>query len=90
MLNGILEAVEERILELVNEKYINWCTKRKQGSKPEEDIRDVWGIMKRSNLHVIWIPEGEEMIVTMLEYQGTSWGFSKTDEIHQIMNPKTF
>lgn len=70
-LNSILEAVEQRILELVSEEFINLCTKRKQGSKLEEDIRDMWGIMRRSNLHVIWIPEGEEMTVTILEYQGT-------------------
>jgi len=32
----------------------------------------MWGIMKRSNLHVIWIPEGEEMTVTILKNKGTS------------------
>ena len=34
--------------------------KKKRRKRTKENIRDLWGNIKRTNIHIIGVPEGEE------------------------------
>ena len=34
--------------------------KKKKSEKNEESLRDLWDNIKRNNIHIIGVPEGEE------------------------------
>lgn len=77
-----MNTVEHRISKrnYSVEKYPNWRT------EPEECIRHMWDIFKRSNTNIIGVSEEEKKMSPVQIKVG--WKFSKSDKKQQHTNAR--
>ena len=73
-MNNTLEGINSRITEVIEaEEQINDLedrmveitaseqnTQKRMEKKKEDSLRDLWDNIKRTNIHIIGVPEGEE------------------------------
>ena len=73
-MNNTLEGINSRITEVIEaEEQINDLedriveitaseqnTQKRMKKKKEDSLRDLWDNIKRTNIHIIGVPEGEE------------------------------
>ena len=62
-INSRITKAEEQINDLEDRKVGITATEQntEKGMKRNEDsLRDLWDNMKCSNIHIIWVPEGEQ------------------------------
>ena len=53
--------IRSMIWNIRNQKTTNQNNRKKKESKKNEDsINSLWDNFKRSNIYIIWVPEGEE------------------------------
>ena len=60
--NSRIQEAEERISEVEDrlEEIMNAEQKREKRLKTNESLRELWDNVKRTNIHIIGVPEGEE------------------------------
>ena len=62
-INSRITEAEERISELEDrmvEFTVAYQNKEKRKKRNEDSLRDLWDNIKRNNIHIIGVPEGEE------------------------------
>ena len=62
-INSRITEAEERISDLENRMVEFPATeqnKKKRMKRNEDSLRDLWDNIKRTNIFIIWVPEGEQ------------------------------
>ena len=56
-----MEWIKQKIKSMIwNIRKQKTTTQNKKSPKNEDSISSLWDNFKRSNIHLIWVPEGEE------------------------------
>ena len=62
-INSRITEVEEQISDL-EDRMVEFTAaeqnKEKRMKRNEDSLRDLWDNIKHNNIHIIWVPEGEE------------------------------
>ena len=60
-MNSRLDDTEVWISELEDRVVkITEAEQKKEKKRNEDSLRDLWDNIKHTNIHVVWVPEGEE------------------------------
>ena len=60
-MNSRLDDTEVWISELEDRVVkITEAEQKKEKKRNEDSLRDLWDNIKQTNIHVVWVPEGEE------------------------------
>ena len=59
-INSRLNDTEEQISKLEDSSENHWCWTEKRMKRSEDSLRELWANIKRTNIHIIGVPEGGE------------------------------